>query len=251
MLLIRSLIFNLVFYPLMLGWAMLSSVLGLFVPRKTIMFMWNKIFMRACRLLLRLVCGITIEVRGAENISNKPAVYACKHQSALETYFMTTILSKAIFVMKKELLYLPFLGWTFLFYGMIPVDRKKGGAVMKEMLKSAKERIKSGLSIIIFPEGTRTKVCERGKYKPGVTLLYKSLDVDVIPVATNTGFFWPKNSFMRNSGKVVFDFMEPMPKNLDKDEFIKLLGDKIEDRCAKINAETFENYPKFKRKFKC
>ena len=235
----------------MLGWAMLSSVLGLFVPRKTMMFMWNKIFMRACRLLLRLVCGITIEVRGAENISNKPAVYACKHQSAAETYFMTTILPKAIFIMKKELLYLPFLGWTFLFYGMIPVDRKKGGAVMKDMLRKAKERIAKGLSIIIFPEGTRTNVGERGKYKPGVTLLYKSLDVDVIPVATNTGFFWQKSSFIRNGGKIIFDFMEPMPKNLDKDEFIKQLADKIEDRCAKINTETLENYPNLKGKIKC
>lgn len=241
MIYLRSLIFNVLFYTTLALGCILASIVGLF-SRKATIPMWNFFLMPLCCSYLR-ICGISIEIRGKENIKQEGVIYAVKHQSAIETYCLSSYITKATFILKKELTYIPIFGWAQAFYGMIAVDRSAGGATLKRLLKEAKERIKNGRPIIIFPEGTRTKPGLTTEYKPGLVFLYQNLNVPVIPVALNTGLFWEKNSFLRRPGKIIIEFMEPMPLGMEKKDFMRSLQGRIEAKCAELNAESAKNYP--------
>ncbi|MGN0914152.1 MAG: lysophospholipid acyltransferase family protein [Alphaproteobacteria bacterium] len=242
MIFIRSLIFNIIAYSTLALGCTVTSVVGLF-NRKATVKMWNYGFMPFILWCLKIIVGLQIEIRGKEYMKQEGVLYASKHESALETYCLSSYITKLVFVLKKELTYIPLFGWAQYFYGMIPVDRPAGGAAMKNMLKEAKDRIKNGRPIIIFPEGTRVKPGTVKGYKPGLLFIAQNLNVPVVPVALNTGFFWAKASFMRYPGKVIIEFMEPMPANLDKKEFMSELEKRIEAKCRELNEETVKNYP--------
>ena len=181
------------------------------------------------------LCGIEIEVRGKEYI--KPGyIFASKHESAFETYAYTGIIKNSVFVLKKELTYIPLFGWGQALYGMIPIDRGAGAKAMKGMLKEAKDRVKKGRNIIIFPEGTRCKHLEVKGYKSGIVFLAEGLDMPIVPVALNSDLCWSKASFIRRPGKVIFEFMEPMRVSdyKSKKEFMEALQNRIETTCQKI-----------------
>lgn len=241
MIYLRSLIFNVLFYTTLGIGCVFGSVVGLF-SRKATIPMWNHFWMPLCCSYLK-ICGLKIEIRGRENIRQEGVIYAVKHQSALETYCLSSYITKATFILKKELTYIPIFGWAQHFYGMIAVDRAAGGATLKKLLKEARDRMKQGRPIIIFPEGTRTKPGLTTEYKPGLVFLYQNLNVPVVPVALNTGLFWEKNSFLRHPGKIIIEFMKPLPLGLEKKEFMKELQSRIEAKCAELNAESVKNYP--------
>ena len=246
MIYIRSLIFNLLFYLTILLGCMISVALGLFVPRRFHWWWWNDCVLVFLRKMMNCICGLEIEVRGKQYINKGAAVYASKHQSAVETYFMSSIIKNATFIFKKELTHIPFFGWAIRFYGSVPVDRSGKSRAMKKMLSEAKALLKIGMSIIIFPEGTRTKPEKNSAYKPGVFFLYENTDVPLVPVALNSAFFWKKNSFLRHSGKIIIEFLEPMPKGLGRQEFMPELKNRIETKCHQLNEETIKNYPETK-----
>lgn len=241
MLYIRSLIFNILFFFTLAFGCIIGTIIGLFSRKATIPF-WNKIWMPLCCSFLK-ICGISIEIRGKEYIRQEGVIYAIKHQSSLETYCLSSYITKAVFILKKELTYVPLFGWAQHLYGMIAVNRAAGGATLKKLLHDAKDRMQQGRPIIIFPEGTRTKPGKTTDYKPGLVFLYQNLNVPVIPVAVNTGLFWAKNSFLRYPGKVVIEFLPPLPLNMDKKEFMAQLKEKIEDKCAQLNQESAAKYP--------
>ncbi|MBP3347081.1 MAG: 1-acyl-sn-glycerol-3-phosphate acyltransferase [Alphaproteobacteria bacterium] len=242
MLFIRSLIFNICCYGLILFGAVISLFLAPFPQKLSIKF-WNGIMQPLSRKLLKIICGLDIEVRGEKYVSQSGVIYACKHQSAMETYYLTTIIKTGVFILKRELHFIPFFGWASHFYGMIPVNRSAGSAAMKNMLKESKKRVAKGRPIMIFPEGTRTKPETTTQYKPGVAFLYQNLGLPVVPVALNTGLFWEKASFMRYPGKVIIEFMPPIAPGLDKKEFMDTLKQKIENKCEELNQEAFKKYP--------
>ncbi len=242
MLFIRSLLFNIVCYGTLFVGCVLSSILGLFSKKATIGF-WNNHFIPFLVLALRRIAKIEVEVRGRENIRQEGVIYAGKHESALETYILTNYLRKASVVLKKELTYIPIFGWAQYFYGMIPINRSAGSAAMKDMLRHAQAKIAEGRPVLIFPEGTRRRPGDEPVYKPGVALLYQHLNLPVIPIATNTGFFWQKSSFLRHPGKVVFEFLEPINPGLDKKQFMAELQQRLESKCDELNRETIRNYP--------
>jgi len=242
MLFIRSLLFNIIGYSTLAFGCILNSVIGVFSRRATVNI-WAYVLLPFFVKALQYVGGIKIEVRGQQYIQDKPALYASKHESALETYVIPTVVRKAAFVLKKELTYIPIFGWAQAFYGMIAVDRSAGGAAMKGMLRSAKKRIEENRSVCIFPEGTRMKPGTKAPYKSGLLFLAQNLNVPVVPVALNTGLFWGKNSFFRYKGKVIIEFLEPMPDNLDKKEYMALLEQRIESKCQELNEESVKNYP--------
>lgn len=246
MIYIRSFIFNVLFYLTILLGCIIAVALGLFVPRRFHWWWWNDCVLVFLRKMMQLICGMEIEVRGKNNIRKGAAIYASKHQSAVETYFMSSIIKNATFIFKKELTHIPFFGWAIRFYGSVPVDRSGKSKAMKKMLSDAKALLKIGMSIIIFPEGTRTQPGKNSAYKPGVFFLYENTDVPLIPVALNSAFFWKKNSFLRHPGKIIIEFLEPMPKGLDKQEFMSELKRRIEDKCNQLNQETIKNYPETK-----
>ena len=242
MIYLRSLIFNVLFYTTLGIGCVFGSVVGLF-SRKASIPLGIHFWMPLCCSYLKN-CGLKIEIRGRENIRQEGVIYAVKHQSAIETYCLSSYITKATFILKKELTYIPIFGWAQHFYGMIAVDRAAGGATLKKLLKEARDRMKQGRPIIIFPEGTRTKPGLTTEYKPGLVFLYQNLNVPVVPVALNTGLFWEKNSFLRHPGKIIIEFMEPL--GLEKKEFMKELQSRIETKCAELNAESVRNYPEAK-----
>lgn len=242
MLYLRSLLFNIVAYFTLLVGCVFNSVIGIFSPKATIKI-WNYTFIPFFVWALRYIAGIKIEIRGQEYLKQADAIYAGKHESALETYVLTNFIKRATFILKKELTYIPIFGWAQHFYGMIPVNRSAGSAAMKNMLRHAQARADDKRPIIIFPEGTRRQPGQEPAYKPGVALLYQHLGLPVIPFATNTGLFWKKSSFLRYPGTVIFEFMEPLPAGLDKQHFMKELQTRIENKCRELNEETLKKYP--------
>ena len=243
MIYIRSFLTNVGFF----GTLALGCVIQLGVallPQKATIFFWDKIVMPIALYWVHLFGGIKFEVRGAENIQNKNVLYACKHESALETYSFTQFVPTTTYILKKELIFMPFFGWTQYFYGMIPVNRKGGAAAMKNMLEEVRKKTDNGRPVVIFPEGTRCRPGTTKGYKSGIMFLAENLDLPVVPVAVNTGFFWAKNSFLRYPGTAVFEFLPAISaKGKTKAEFMKELEDAIESKCAELNRETVEKYP--------
>lgn len=246
MIFVRSLLFNISAYSVIGLGCIINSILGIFNRDITIKS-WNFVILPTVTFLLKHIAKISIEIRGRKYLIQDYAIYAGKHQSAIETYVLTTFIQRATFVMKKELTKIPVFGWAQAFYGIIPVDRSSGSAAMKIMLRSAKEMVEKKRPIIIFPEGTRRKPGQEPAYKPGVALLYQHLNLPVIPIASNTGFFWAKNSFLRYPGKIIFEFLPPIQPGLNKQEFMEKLQNTIEEKCNELNIETITKYPYTKR----
>lgn len=230
---IRSLIFCVVFYLHAL--LVMGGLLWTFVmPRKTMLFVprWWCI---GNRFLLRWIVGIKVEIKGLENLPKKQGyIVASKHQSAMETALLHMMVPNTIYVLKQSLLFLPIAGLYFIKTGCIAIDRDKGSASLKKMLEISQKRLKDGFNIIIFPEGTRTKPGSKPNYHSGISLIYKQCKVPVVPVALNTGCFWPKNSFKRIPGTATFQFLPPIEPGLDKNVFMETLQDQIESHSNEL-----------------
>jgi 1-acyl-sn-glycerol-3-phosphate acyltransferase len=177
----------------------------------------------------RVIMGIEVEVRGAEHAPSGPALVAAKHQSMMDIVFPFTVFPAACFVLKQELMWAPILGWYAWRNRMIPVDRSAGAAALKKMVRQSRERLDAGLQIVIYPEGTRTAPGADADYKPGVAGLYRDLgDTPCYLVATNSGTCWPAKGMDFRPGKVVFQFLEPIPAGLKRGEFMKELQGRVE-----------------------
>jgi 1-acyl-sn-glycerol-3-phosphate acyltransferase len=187
--------------------------------------------------LLRTIVGIRIEVRGREKIPQGPCLVASKHQSAWETFALIPIFRDPVLLMKRELFWIPFHGWFSYKFGMIPVDRDKGPTALRRMLREATKRIDDGREIIIFPEGTRRPPGAVPDYKTGIVLLYDALGVPCLPVALNSGLFWPRRSLLRRPGVIVVDILDPIPPGLPKAEFLNQLESEIEGASNRLLAE--------------
>lgn len=147
-----------------------------------------------------------------------------------------------MFILKKELTYIPIFGWAQHFYGMIPVNRAAGGSAMKAMMKEAKDRMSKGRPIIIFPEGTRCKPGTTKGYKPGLLFIAEQLKAPVIPVALNTGLFWAK-FVSAVSGQGYHRIYGTDAGDCRQKGIYGRAGKRIEGKCAELNAETLKNYP--------
>jgi len=232
MMLVRSLLFNLLF----ILWALLASILfaPLFLISRKAAIRAGGPWARGALFLARVVLGITHEVRGAEHITNSPVIYASKHQSAWDTCVFLTLLDAPCYVLKRELLRLPGWGWYLWRMGMIAIDRKAGASSIKQMLRDSKARLNEGRTIVIYPEGTRTKPGSPPQYHPGIVALYSQLDVPVIPVALNSGLLWGKDAFLKKKGKITIEFLPPIPPGLKKDVFKATLENTIETASNKL-----------------
>ncbi len=242
MLFIRSLISNIWIYGVIGFGVVFCSIFGWFLPRKWHIFWWGRMMCPAVMWGMKVFGGLSIEVRGKQYLGGK-VIYACKHESAAETYFLAAIVDKATMVLKKELTYIPFFGWAQAMYGLIPVDRSAGASAMKKMLIGAKKMMSTGRSLIIFPEGHRVPAGTNIKYKPGFLFLAQNLKLPVVPVALNSGMFWPRSSFKHLPGKIIVEFMPPIDVSGDKNESIEKIQKCIEDKCYELNHEAMRDYP--------
>lgn len=178
--------------------------------------------------VLRLLCGIKVEVRGLEHRPTGPALIAAKHQGMFDVIAPFTFLDQPCYVLKKELAILPFFGWFAWKTRMIPVDRQAHAKALKKLVVDSRARIAEGRQILIFPEGTRTQPGQQGDYKPGVAALYRDLNLPCHLIATNSGQCWPAHGVLRKPGVVVFEFLEPIPAGLKRAEFMAELEKRIE-----------------------
>ena len=168
-------------------------------------------------LWARWTVRITWRIEG--DLPPGPVVIASKHQSAFETFLFPTIRPDAVFVLKRELLRSPLVGWYLARSGQIAIDRQAGAKAMRQMLAAARERVASGLSLIIFPEGTRVAPGQTVPLHPGVRALYNALDVPVVPVALDSGRYWARNSFLRRPGCIRIAIRPPIPAGLNRPGF--------------------------------
>ena len=186
--------------------------------------------------LLRVICGIRMEVRGAENIPKEPCIVMCKHQSAWETFALQLVFPDQVWVLKRELLWLPFFGWGLALTSPIAIDRSKGKQAMKQLLEQGKNRLTHGFCVVIFPEGTRMPYGVRGKYKIGGALLGESSGAPVVPVAHNAGKLWGRNSFLKRPGTVVMSIGQPIdPKGLKAEEISRRVEEWIEGEMNRLD----------------
>lgn len=238
-LLIRSIAFNIAFF----AWAFISAILFIpfFVISSRASLNAGKPWADFSLLLARIFCGITYEVRGRENIQTTPVIYASKHQSAWDTIIFLNLFPNVAYVLKKELLRLPFWGWYLWRMKMIAIDRSAGASSIKQIIRDGKAALAEGRPIVIFPEGTRKNLGAEPDYQAGITALYSSLATPVVPVALNSGVYWGKNAFFKTPGTIVIEFLPPIPAGLPKKEFIERLQETIETASHKLFIDTTIN----------
>lgn len=233
---IRSALFAIAFYSNLAIW--LVACLPLFVLPRAWMFPVARAWARVNLWLLRVITGMKVEWRGLENIPPGGLLVAAKHQSAWETFALVVVFPRPVFIMKKELTHLPLFGWYLQRAGMIAIDRAAGASALTSMARQAQEKAETGHQIIIFPEGTRRAPGAPPDYKPGVAFLYDNLKVPCLPIALNSGLFWPRQSAVRNPGTVVVSMLPPLPPGIPRKQILQQLKDRIEPETAHLLAET-------------
>lgn len=186
---------------------------------------------------LELTVGTKIEIRGLKNLPDNPVLIAAKHQAPWETFALPTILKDPALIMKEELMAIPFYGWFSLKFKMIPIRRERAAIALKEMLREAETRKQDNREIIIFPEGTRQVPGAEPNYKPGVIKLYESLNIPCVPVALNSGVFWPRNEKKLYKGTIIIEFLPPIPPGLERKIFKETLINTIEEKCNELQKE--------------
>jgi len=151
---------------------------------------------------LKVTCNVSYEVEGKENIPAGPAVILSKHQSAFETMVYQRIFPPHVWLLKRELLWVPFFGWGLAMLEPIAIDRKAGRRALQQLLEIGTRRLAAGRWVVIFPEGTRVMPGERGRYAPGGAMLAVRSGCPVVPVAHNAGEFWPRRGFVKRPGTI-------------------------------------------------
>ena len=235
MIFLRSAIFNIVFY---------LNLLVQIVPAFAAMFLWRTAMLDIARFwtrtnlwLLRAICDIDVEFRGSERIPRGPLLVACKHQSMWETFALLMMLPDPAYIMKRELMWIPFFGWYTWKAGMIGINRTKGSQASAQMAARAREALAHKRQIVIFPEGTRRPPGAPPRYKYGVAHLYTELGARCLPIALNSGLFWPRRSWLRYPGTIRIEALEPIPAGLSKEVFFTKIRDDIEIATARLLGE--------------
>jgi 1-acyl-sn-glycerol-3-phosphate acyltransferase len=233
--LLRSILFNTLFYLNVVLHLLIALPAAAKSPQAVVAVakQWGRVNL----WLLRHVCGLGVEWRGLEKIPAGGLIVASKHQSAWETFALLTILGDPIYVLKRELMSIPLFGWCMRQAGMIPVDRSAGRAALGAMTARVKDALADGRQIIIFPEGTRRPAGTPPKYKFGVAFLYADCAAPCVPIALNSGLYWPRRRFLRFPGKVRVEVLDPIPPGLDRSAFFTELEQKLEAATARLIAE--------------
>ncbi len=232
--LLRSLAFTLLFYTftVMICLALLWTLI---LPRK-VFLNTVKIWLRGVAWLERHVLGLKIRLCGWSNVPQGPCIIAAKHQSAWETLKLHLLFGDPAIVLKRELLSIPIWGWYLRKTGMIAIDRRGGPDVIQSMTDGVAKAVTEGRKIVIFPQGTRVRLDEVRPYKAGVGILYETLNLPVVPMALNSGFFWPKNGFWKKSGLVTVSFLPAIPSGLSRNEMMEELTAALEGESNRLLA---------------
>jgi 1-acyl-sn-glycerol-3-phosphate acyltransferase len=231
----RSLIFNALFY--------VNITIRIIVALPTILLPYSFLhgvlrrYASSTLWFLRVVCGTKVEWRGREKLPAGPCIVACKHQSLWETFALFMLLPDPTYVLKRELMWLPLFGWLATKARMIPIDRGSHTKALASMTAAARREAARGRQIVIFPEGTRRPPGAKPRYLPGVAFLYAELGLPCVPIALNSGLFWPRRSLRRHPGTVLVEVLDAIPPGLEKREFLMRLQNATEQATARLVAE--------------
>jgi 1-acyl-sn-glycerol-3-phosphate acyltransferase len=231
----RAFAFNFAF----LAWTLILGTIGLpflLTPRAMAM-RFGRFWASGVLALLRAIVGLDHEVRGLDRLPGDGCIIAMKHQSAWDALILPVVLGDPAVVVKRELLLLPFYGWYAVHAGSIAIDRKAGAGALRRMLAQARPVAAAGRPIVIFPEGTRVAPGERRSYQPGVAALYQALALPLVPAAVNSGLFWGRRSFGKRPGRIILEFLEPIPPGWRRPRLMAELEKRIENAAAALLLE--------------
>jgi 1-acyl-sn-glycerol-3-phosphate acyltransferase len=238
---VRSLVFTLLMIAATVIWAPFCFVFAPLPYARR--YFWTSRWNAFVVWSAKVICGIDYRVKGYENLPDGPAILLSKHQSAWETIFYLWFMPRPlVYVFKKEILYIPFFGWGMALLRMIPIDRSKGKDAFAHVVIQGRRRLADGQWIIMFPEGTRIPVGERGKYKGGGTRLAVETNTPVVPIAMNAGEYWPKGSFIKRPGMVTVSIGKPIsPEGLSSAEMMQQVENWIESEMRVISPDVYSS----------
>lgn len=226
------------FYALAWPWTFILAIVflpGLLLTRGWRFSAWAiRTWARHILWLLRVCCRLDHRIEGAQYCTSSAAIYAAKHQSAWDTIVFFLLLPHPVFVLKKELMGIPMVGWYLKKNGFIAVDRSGGMETLRKLLKDTRKTLDEGRSVVIFPEGTRTRPGMKAEYQPGISALYSQAQAPVVPVALNSGWFWGRRQVVKRPGTITLAFLPPMAPGMKSREFLEQLQQAIETACAKL-----------------
>ena len=232
MLILKSIIFyiSLIIWTLFMG---IICIPFLMLPNKLLKYP-TKVWIKIILIFLEKICNIKHNIEGIENIPNEAVLILSKHQSAFETLALYYYLKNCFFVHKKELFLIPVFGQYLYKSNMVSIDRDGGTKTMRKMLNDVKLKLKSGSSIIIFPEGTRKVPGSKPEYKTGFIGIYNHTKKKILPIALNSGLCWPKNSWILKNGVITIQILPTIDKNYDKKMVLSKVQESIENASNKL-----------------
>jgi 1-acyl-sn-glycerol-3-phosphate acyltransferase len=229
---LRSFAFN-------VGWYLGSALIAiagsplLFAPRRWVVA-WARLWIAFVLWWLRVTCRLSHRVIGRENLPAGPVIIACKHQSTWETMAFTGLFEDIAIVLKRELVFIPVVGWAMARAGNIAVARGDGAAALRGLVRQAKAAVAEGRSVVIFPEGTRVAPGEQRPYQVGTAALYRQLGVPVVPMALNSGLFWGRRQWVKRPGVITLEILPPIAPGLSRQAFMDILRERIEGATARL-----------------
>ncbi|MGV8997403.1 MAG: lysophospholipid acyltransferase family protein [Parvibaculaceae bacterium] len=230
---LRSFVFNLTLYVTAIAIGLIATP-ALLLPRGAAVFVITNLS-RLVLWLLKTTTGTRYELRGQK--PEGAVLIAAKHQSMWDTIAFVALLRDPAMVLKAELLWIPYYGWFSWKAGMIAINRGSGASAIRRLIAQSKAAIARNRPVVIFPEGTRSAPGAAPDYKPGVAALYRQLGVPCVPVAVNSGLYWPRRRFLRKAGTIVLEFLPAIPAGLDRATFMTELEKRTEDATTRLIAE--------------
>lgn len=246
---LRTTLFTVSFYLLTTVFALLYLPLLLLPRSKFAPFV--RFWIRTILFCAKIFLGIRHHVKGLRYMPDYPVIFACKHQSLWETLFINLIVHDIAFIAKKELIAIPLFGLYMKKMGHIVVDRSDGARAIKKLHLDSQQVFAAGRSILIFPEGTRVSpsnpeldTAPNGKhYKSGIAFLYAKINCPIVPIALNSGLFWPKGQFTKNAGVITLEFLPVIEAGLSRQAIMQKLETVIETATISLEKEAVARYP--------
>jgi 1-acyl-sn-glycerol-3-phosphate acyltransferase len=244
MLALRSLLFNTAFYLTTLLQMLVWLPYYFSVTRAKAWIVPNT-WARLNNWMMKAFCGAEVVFKGEENLPDGPCIIAAKHQSSWDTFTFVPHLKDPVYILKRQLTWIPFFGWYLAKMDMIAIDRASRDEARKQVAEGANRAKRDGRQIVIYPEGTRRMPGDTPAYKQGVAMIYEATGLPVVPIAHNAGLFWPRRKFWRHPGTMTVEFLPPIPPGLPRDQMFKQLVETLEARCDAllVEAATAPNAP--------
>lgn len=242
MMMIRSIFFNILFYGVWTPVVCIAALPVVLIPGRKATLKVAEFFQYGTQFLEKYILGLDYEIRGLEYRpkDHTACLVGAKHYSAYETLKLFLLFKDPAIILKRELLSLPLFGWYLKKLEVIAIDRGNRAEAMQSLYDGARRVQGDNRPIVIFPQGTRVGIdttTAQKPYKGGIVKLYSELNVPIVPLAMNTGLYWPRNSFWKKSGKVVFEFLPPIPSGLSAEDAMKMLEERIESASARLIEE--------------